>query len=62
MTGPQTVLFFYFVAMTVFDLRDVWSNVAETELDPMTRRPEYLGSLFRAFAHSIAAIAMACWS
>lgn len=62
MTGPQTVLFFYFVAMTVFDLMNVWSEIDAVSIDRMTRRPEYIRSLCRATAHAVAAIAIACWN
>lgn len=62
MTGPQTVLFLYFVAMTIFEARDVWKKITTSSLDPMTRRPEYIGNIYRAFAHSVAAIAIGCWN
>lgn len=62
MTGPQAVLFLYFVAMTIFEARDVWKNITTSRLDPMTRRPEYIGNICRAFAHAIAAIAIGCWN
>lgn len=61
MTGPQWILFCYFVVMTIFDLDDVWSFFTEANLDLLTRPTSSGRALLRAFAHAFAAIAVACW-